>query len=130
MTVTGRLNVVLVALFVGVLGFWWWGLNDYRDTTRDIASLRVELEKMKAHVVETERVLAAIELLKTSIQDVRDEADAALEDSKLYIGVERIDRLERLLQDDLARRGGGDASDGVAGGLSGAGGGGTGFESP
>lgn len=123
MTASGRLNVILVALFCGALGFWWWGLNDYRDTAQTVSDLKVQMAKMQAHVQETERVLAAVESLKATIRDARSESNAALEDSKCYIGNERLDRLERLLQQDLDRRGGNNAARGNACGLSGAGGG-------
>lgn len=105
MTATGRLNIVLVILFCGALGFWWWGLSDYRETTVAVADLKIQMAKMQAHVQETERVLAAVESLKLTIQSARSETDAALEDSRCYIGIERLDRLERLLQQDLDRRG-------------------------
>lgn len=120
MTAAGRLSVILVVLFCGALGFWWWGLNDYRDTVAAVADLKIEMAKMKAHVRETERVLAAVESLKATIQNARSESDAALEDSKCFIGVERLDRLERLLQEDLDRRGGDNAAAGAACGLPGA----------
>lgn len=123
MTAAGRLNVILVVLFAGAMGFWWWGLNDYRDTALVVSTLKVEMEKMKAHVRETERVLAAVESLKSTIQSARSETNAALEDSRCYIGNERLDRLERLLQDDLVRRGGDNSAGGVTGRLQGAGGG-------
>lgn len=122
MTAAGRLNVVLVILFCGALGFWWWGLNDYRDTAASVAALKIQMAKMENHVKETERVLAAVESLKDTIRDARSESNAALEDSRCYIGVERIDRLERLLQEDLYRRGGNNSAGGTAHGLSGAGG--------
>lgn len=117
-----RLNVILIILFCGALGFWWWGWNDYRETTLAVMDLKIQMKKVQDHVKETERVLAAVESLKSTIQNARSEANAALEDSKCYIGVERLDRLERLLQDDLDRRGGNNAAGGAASGLQGAGG--------
>lgn len=115
-----RLVLVIIILFIGTLGFWWWGLTDYRETASAVAKLRVEMEKMKAHVQETERVLAAVESLKVAIQDGRRASDAALEESQCYIGNERLDRLERLLREDLARRGDNNATGGAYGRLSGA----------
>lgn len=120
MTAAGRLNIILVAMFCGVLGFWWWSLDDYRETSAAVALLKEDMIKMQNHVKETERVLAAIESLKDTVQNIRSESNAALEDSKCYIGVERIDRLERLLKQDLDRRGGDNASGRAASGLSGA----------
>lgn len=115
-----RLVIIVIILFLGTLGFWWWGLTDYRETASAVANLRIEMEKMKAHVQETERVLAAVESLKVAIQDGRRVSDAALEESQCYIGNERLDRLERLLREDLDRRGSGNAAAGAAGRLSGA----------
>lgn len=114
MTASGRLNIILVILFCGALGFWWWGLNDYRDTAQTVADLKIQMAKMQAHVQETERVLAAVESLKATIQSARSETDAALEDSRCYIGRERLDRLERLLQQDLDRRGSDNAAGEIA----------------
>lgn len=126
MTVQVRIAAIVIILFLGTLGFWWWGLNDYRTTTAMVASLRVEMEKMKAHVQETERVLNAVDSLKSAILQGRAATDAALEESQRYIGNERLDRLERLLQEDLARRAGNNAAGGAAGGVPGAEGRGTG----
>lgn len=122
MTAAGRLNIILTVLFCGALGFWWWGLNDYRDTAQTVTELKQQMAKMQAHVRETERVLAAVESLKATIQNGRNESNAALEDSQCYFGSERLDRLERLLQQDLDRRGGGNTAGGNARGLPGAGG--------
>lgn len=122
-----RLVLVIIILFIGTLGFWWWGLTDYRETALAVANLRVEMEKMKAHVQETERVLAAVESLKVAIQDGRRASDAALEESQCYIGNERLDRLERLLQEDLDRRGNNNAAGGVVGSMPGTGGVGEGI---
>lgn len=120
MTAIWRLPALLVVLFCGALCLWWWGLDDYRATAASVADLKIQMAKMEEHVRETERVLAAVESLKAAIQNVRSESDAALEDSKCYIGRERIDRLERLLQQDLDRRGSDNTAAGVAGGLPGA----------
>lgn len=114
MTAQTRLGVVLVVLFLGILGFWWWSLEDYRSTAAIVNRLEGDVRKLQEHVKETERVLAAVDSLKESIRSARSEANEALEESRCYIGVERLDRLERLLQQDYARRSGGSAPDGAA----------------
>lgn len=117
MTVGWRFGAILVVLFAGVMGFWWWGLNDYRETAATVDRLEADMDKMRAHVAETERVLAAIDSLKEAVQNARKDADEALEDSRRYNGCERLDKLERLLEEDLDRRRSCGASEGVAGGL-------------
>lgn len=130
-----RLEMVLAGLLVGVLVFWWWGLSEYRDTAaklgvlqEQVAEFQKDIGKLQNHVKETERVLAAVESLRNQIQYVRGEANAELENSRCYSGNERLERLERLLEADLARRSGGDAAGGASGGLSGARGSGRGFD--
>lgn len=122
MIAQGKFAAVIVILFLGAMGFWWWGLNDYRETASRVADLTVEMEKMKAHVRETERVLRAVESIKTAIQNNRKETDAELANACRYSGSDRLDRIERLLEEDLSRRYGSGASGHSAGGLSGAGG--------
>lgn len=128
-----KFAVVIVMLFGGALGAWWWGLADYRGTMSELATLKSEfndqkkeMEKMRLHVEETEKVLKAVDSLKAAIQNERRATDEKLEDSRCYIGVERLDRLERLLEDDLARRGTCGASGDSAQGLRGAKGSGPG----
>lgn len=125
-----RLEMVLTGLLVGSMVFWWWGLSEYRDTAARVGQLQTQLadfaddmKKLQDHVKETERVLAAVDSLRTQIQNSRSVSDAELEDSRRYCGNERLDRLERLLEADLARRAGGDAACVPSGGLPGAEGG-------
>lgn len=117
-----KFAVVIIVMFLGVLFFWWYTLKDYRIMTAEVQDLRNHMQHMQKHVVESERLLRVLDSLKQEVRDARVQSDAALEDSCRLVGDERIDYLVRLLETDLARRGGADAADGAAGTVPGAGG--------
>lgn len=115
-----KLAVIVALLFVAVLVFWWFGLNEYRDMVHTVHRLESEMGAMREHVQETERVLAAVRSLELQVREARSEADEELANTMRYSGNDRIDRLERLLEADLANRH--SPSCPVTGGLPGAGG--------
>lgn len=117
-----KFTVVIIVMFLGVLFFWWYTLKDYRAMTAEVQDLRNRMQHMQKHVVESERLLRVLDSLKQEVRDARVQFDAALEDSCRFVGDERIDYLVRLLETDLARRGGVDASGGSVGAMPGAGG--------
>lgn len=117
-----KFAIVIIVMFLGVLFFWWYTLKDYRAMTAQVQDLTAKMQHMQKHVVESERLLRVLDSLKQEVRDARVQSDAALEDSCRFAGDERIDYLVRLLETDLARRGGIDAPGGVVGAVPGTGG--------
>lgn len=111
-----------VVAFLAILMLWWHMLGNYRSMQVDVQSLQANVQQMQKHVVESERLLRMLDSLKQEVRDARVQSNAALEDSCRLAGDERIDYLVRLLETDLARRGGVGAPGGVVGAVPGTGG--------
>lgn len=116
-----KLAVVIVVMFAAVLFFWWYTLSDYRAMTADMQELQGKMKAMQQHVLESQRLLQALDSLKQEVRDARAQSNMELEDSCRLAGDERLDYLVRLLETDLARRGSIDTSHVTSGSVSGAG---------
>lgn len=112
--------IIMVLLFGGAMGFWWIGLNHYKALQHEVSLLNAELLILKNQAVEAERVIAAMTALERRVLDARQKADGELAKSLHSFGSDRIDKLERLLEADRARRDGATAGS-VNGAVPGAG---------
>lgn len=116
-----KLAIVIVVLCLGLLVIWWRTVQDQRDTAAEVMKLRSQMQAMQQHVLESQRLLEALDSLKQEVRDVRAQSNTELEASCRLAGDERLDYLVRLLETDLARRGGVDAARITSGSVSGAG---------
>lgn len=118
MMANARFAVVVIILFAGALGLWWGGLNDYRETRQAVMRMQQEMDTMRVHMEESKRVLVAVDSLRVAVQSLRGVSDEALfKISRDFYGSERLEHIERLLEDDLARRNSYNTAGGVVGGL-------------
>lgn len=113
-----KLVVVLGLMFVGALGLWMWTSADNKallvrlgqmqsviDANQTAnAQLDARIKLMEKHVEESNRVLAAVELLKAEVYNARKQTEQQLSKATEYLGNDRIDYLVRLLDEDRDRR--------------------------
>lgn len=106
-----KMVILIAALSLAVMGMWWAALDNYRNAMERVGELQTKLDTaigdvdaFKARMREGDRVIKAVRELELQVQVARREADEEFAESMRYFGNDRMDRLERLLEADLARR--------------------------
>lgn len=99
-----RLFIVLAVMLAAILGFWWNTLSHINSSAATLAKYQTDIDELQKHVKKTEQALSEIEKLRHEVADAKRENEMRLLEAASFCGNERLDYLERVLNEDACRR--------------------------